>query len=212
MRLRESVRDLHLKKWTWPLGRWKWRPARGGPGEGEVCGSAFSLTVLSRLTKQLAGLPLVDARMHRPVRAGATALDSGVRHRRSDRLLLPRFVVAQVCAHLVFGGDQHLRDRRDVVRDNSPLRRCPGSPELPQLRPPAVHAAQGTAQAVLTRPQGALCSCTAPPPKPLLTSSFRSSSASSRSCSSPSGKNRASRNRPLLGTASSSLTASRAQR
>ncbi|BGP32346.1 hypothetical protein JCM10296v2_004127 [Rhodotorula toruloides] len=35
-RLRESVRDLHLKKWMWPLGRWKWRPAGGGPGEGEA--------------------------------------------------------------------------------------------------------------------------------------------------------------------------------
>ncbi|KAJ8294214.1 Transmembrane protein 184 [Rhodotorula toruloides] len=35
-RLRASVRDLHLKNWMWPLGWWKWRPAGGGPGEGEA--------------------------------------------------------------------------------------------------------------------------------------------------------------------------------
>ncbi|KAK4335256.1 DUF300 domain protein [Rhodotorula toruloides] len=35
-RLRESVSNLHLKKWMWPLGRRKWRPAGGGPGEGEA--------------------------------------------------------------------------------------------------------------------------------------------------------------------------------
>lgn len=34
--LRESVKDLHLRKWMWPLGWLKWRPAGGGPGEGEV--------------------------------------------------------------------------------------------------------------------------------------------------------------------------------
>jgi len=34
--LRESVKDLHLEKWMWPLGWLKWRPAGGGPGEGEV--------------------------------------------------------------------------------------------------------------------------------------------------------------------------------
>ncbi|BGP24909.1 DUF300 domain protein [Rhodotorula toruloides] len=36
VRLRESVKDLHLEKWMWPLGRWKWRPAGGGSGEGEA--------------------------------------------------------------------------------------------------------------------------------------------------------------------------------
>ncbi|GAA5895324.1 hypothetical protein JCM8208_005978 [Rhodotorula glutinis] len=34
--LRESVKDVHLKKWMWPLGWLKWRPAGGGPGEGEA--------------------------------------------------------------------------------------------------------------------------------------------------------------------------------
>ncbi|KPV74907.1 uncharacterized protein RHOBADRAFT_36871 [Rhodotorula graminis WP1] len=34
--LRESVKDLHLRKWMWPLGFLKWRPAGGGPGEGEA--------------------------------------------------------------------------------------------------------------------------------------------------------------------------------
>ncbi|GAA5833574.1 hypothetical protein JCM9279_001565 [Rhodotorula babjevae] len=34
--LRESIKDLHLEKWMWPLGRLKWRPADGGPGEGEA--------------------------------------------------------------------------------------------------------------------------------------------------------------------------------
>ncbi|GAA6038238.1 hypothetical protein JCM8097_005808 [Rhodosporidiobolus ruineniae] len=34
--LRSVVKDLQLDKWMWPLGRWKWRPAGGGPGEGEA--------------------------------------------------------------------------------------------------------------------------------------------------------------------------------
>ncbi|POY75148.1 hypothetical protein BMF94_1779 [Rhodotorula taiwanensis] len=34
--LRLSVKDVHLKKWMWPLGKWKWRPAGGGAGEGEA--------------------------------------------------------------------------------------------------------------------------------------------------------------------------------
>ncbi|GAA5982697.1 hypothetical protein JCM5350_006215 [Sporobolomyces pararoseus] len=34
--LRSSVKNFHLKKWMWPLGWLKWRPAGGGPGEGEA--------------------------------------------------------------------------------------------------------------------------------------------------------------------------------
>ncbi|GAA6001388.1 hypothetical protein JCM10207_006639 [Rhodosporidiobolus poonsookiae] len=34
--LRKVFKDLHLKKWMWPLGWIKWRPAQGGPGEGEA--------------------------------------------------------------------------------------------------------------------------------------------------------------------------------
>ncbi|GAA5987826.1 hypothetical protein JCM11641_004943 [Rhodosporidiobolus odoratus] len=34
--LRHVVKELHLKKWMWPLGWWKWRPAGGGPREGEA--------------------------------------------------------------------------------------------------------------------------------------------------------------------------------
>ncbi|GAA5984064.1 hypothetical protein JCM10908_006033 [Rhodotorula pacifica] len=34
--LRSAVKDIHLKKWMWPLGRWKWRPAGGGSDEGEA--------------------------------------------------------------------------------------------------------------------------------------------------------------------------------
>ncbi|GAA5886175.1 hypothetical protein JCM6882_004289 [Rhodosporidiobolus microsporus] len=34
--LRSVVKELHLKKWMWPFGRIKWRPAGGGPGEGEA--------------------------------------------------------------------------------------------------------------------------------------------------------------------------------
>jgi len=30
------VKDFHLKKWMWPFGWVKWRPAKGGKGEGEV--------------------------------------------------------------------------------------------------------------------------------------------------------------------------------
>lgn len=30
------VKDFHLKKWIWPFGWVKWRPAKGGKGEGEV--------------------------------------------------------------------------------------------------------------------------------------------------------------------------------
>ncbi|GAA5925314.1 OSTA/TMEM184 family protein [Sporobolomyces koalae] len=33
--LRSSVKHVHIKKWIWPLGFLKWRPARGGSGEGE---------------------------------------------------------------------------------------------------------------------------------------------------------------------------------
>ncbi|GAA6059025.1 hypothetical protein JCM10212_001250 [Sporobolomyces blumeae] len=35
-RLRATVRDVHVKKWVRPLGFVNWRPARGGPGEGEA--------------------------------------------------------------------------------------------------------------------------------------------------------------------------------
>ncbi|ORY89355.1 organic solute transporter Ostalpha-domain-containing protein [Leucosporidium creatinivorum] len=35
-RLREVVKDFHLKKWMWPFGWVKWRPAKGGKGEGEA--------------------------------------------------------------------------------------------------------------------------------------------------------------------------------
>lgn len=34
-RLREVVKDFHLDRWVWPLGGVKWRPAKGGQGEGE---------------------------------------------------------------------------------------------------------------------------------------------------------------------------------
>lgn len=30
------VKEFHLKKWMWPFGWVKWRPAKGGKGEGEV--------------------------------------------------------------------------------------------------------------------------------------------------------------------------------
>ncbi|GAA5844567.1 hypothetical protein JCM11251_001635 [Rhodosporidiobolus azoricus] len=34
--LRSAVKEIHLKKWMWPFGPVKWRPAGGGPGEGEA--------------------------------------------------------------------------------------------------------------------------------------------------------------------------------
>lgn len=34
--LRDIFRDLKVGKWMWPFGWVKWRPAGGGPGEGEV--------------------------------------------------------------------------------------------------------------------------------------------------------------------------------
>lgn len=113
-RLRASVRDLHLNKWMWPLGRWKWRPAGGGPGEGEV---RFSLLLLflNSDPQTVAGFSLVDARLHRPVCPRSAAVNSRIRHRRSDRLLLPRVLVAQVRAHLVIGGDLRPCHSRHVV-------------------------------------------------------------------------------------------------
>ncbi|GAA5996706.1 OSTA/TMEM184 family protein [Rhodotorula paludigena] len=53
-KLRSVFRDLHLKKWRWPLGWLRWRPAGGGPGEGEV--STFGRFQAYMLNRQIAAI------------------------------------------------------------------------------------------------------------------------------------------------------------
>lgn len=87
--LRTSVKDIHLVRWMWPLGRWRWRPAKGGPEEGEVnlpsclldlgtCGSQEG-------KHQPAGVSLVDARVHRSIHPRPTPIDSRRRRWPSNR-------------------------------------------------------------------------------------------------------------------------------
>lgn len=79
--LRLSVKDVHLKKWMWPLGKWKWRPAGGGAGEGEVRDDRLESGSSCLRDDFFSGLLVVDARLHRAVHSRPAALYRGGRDR-----------------------------------------------------------------------------------------------------------------------------------